>query len=160
MLPPTTWLMQEKSTSVSLVNQCKVITNQCQPVSSWRSLQRVQKTPFSIDSSRKMEFGCLWLRSRIRAHNKLSEAKQLLGLFDSVGPCFSINFYLPCINPRALICSIRWNQQKPRQAQTCVWTKQDFPSSLKARVKRINLLFVVSTVIYGMGKDGQKISGI
>ena len=29
----------------------------------------------------KWYFGCLWLRSRISAHNKLSEAEQLLGLF-------------------------------------------------------------------------------
>ena len=46
---------------------------------------KCQKVAFSSDSSINMFcFGCLWLRSRIRAHNKLSEAKQLLGLFQYI----------------------------------------------------------------------------
>ena len=45
------------------------------------SRQSVKKSPFRVTLQEKWHFGCLWLRSRIRAHNKLSEAEQLLGLF-------------------------------------------------------------------------------
>ena len=41
---------------------------------------RVKKSPFRVTLQEKWHFGCLWLRSRIRAHNKLSEVEQLLGL--------------------------------------------------------------------------------
>ena len=51
-------------------------------------LQSVKKSPFRVALQGKWLFGCLsgWLRSKIRAHNKLSEdlEEQLLALFQYI----------------------------------------------------------------------------
>ena len=75
--PATCWARN----SVSTVTIMWLYVSSCLP------LQSVKKSPFrqiSSDSSRKWILGCLWLRSRITAHNKLSEAGQLLGLFQYI----------------------------------------------------------------------------
>ena len=95
--PPTTCRAPAQSSSVSLSvrSQLSVNWHQLRLVSTNYSLvsmciklsasSKCQKVAFSSDISRKMTFWLslslrLWLRSRIRAHSKLSEAKQLLGL--------------------------------------------------------------------------------
>ena len=62
----------------------------------------VKKSPFLVTLQEKWHFGCcLWLRSRIRAHNKRSEAAR--------GPV---------------------SQCKLKSPRTCVWTGQYFSSKL------------------------------
>ena len=90
----------------------------------------------------KWFFGYRWLRSGIRAQNKLSEAEQLLGLFQ-------------CNLLFALYQSSSLNSHsKPEINEGCTWTSQDFSSWLAGS----NLLCAVSA--YGMGKEGQKSSGL
>ena len=56
-----------------------------------------EEDALTSDSSRKWLLGCLWCRSRIRAHNKLSQAVV------SSWICLSTSFSSPCINPQALM---------------------------------------------------------
>ena len=58
--------------------------NKHQPVSKCIKLSvssKCQKVTFSSNSSKEWLFGCLWRRSKIRAHSKLSDTEHLLGLF-------------------------------------------------------------------------------
>ena len=66
--------------------------------------------------------------------------------------CVSTPFSLPSINFQALILTISWNRLKA--IRTCFWTRQNFCSPLTGS----DLIFAVST--YGMGKEGQKSSGL
>ena len=104
-----------------------------------------QKSPFQVTLREKWLFGCFWIRSsRIRACNKLPEAEQLLDLCQYI-ILFALHF-------QALICTISWNQWKA--IWTCLWTRQVFCSQLTGS----DLIFAVSA--YGMGKEGQKSSGL
>ena len=67
------------------------------------------------------------LRSWIRAHNKLYEAEQLLGLLQYTF-LFALYQSWTLIEIELLKCIISWNWRKSRQ--TCVWTNQDFSSSI------------------------------
>ena len=113
MPPPTTaWLLMA-CTKQPKVNSVSTGFNYYQLVSSCLPLQSVKKSPFWVTVQEKWLDGWLWLRSRIRAHIELSEAEQLLGLFQYI--------YL-CINPLALISTISWNQRK--SCKKHVWTNK------------------------------------
>ena len=45
----------------------------------WLSSQSVKKSPFRVTLQEKWHFGCLWLRSRIRAHHKALWGRTALG---------------------------------------------------------------------------------
>ena len=61
--------------------QCSAVLNQCILVSTSIKLvfcvKKCQKVSFRVTYQEQWLFGCLWLRSRIRYHNKLREAEQL-----------------------------------------------------------------------------------
>ena len=82
MPPPTTCWAPAQSSSLS--TQCqKVLTiiNYYQVICLFKVSK---KSPFQVTLQDKWLFGYLWLSSRIRAHNKLSETGQLLGLFQYI----------------------------------------------------------------------------
>ena len=70
-----------KPCSANSVSTSLVVSTSINWVSTWLSLQwQNLRVTLSSDSSRKMAFGCLWCRSRVRAHFKLSGAEEPLGL--------------------------------------------------------------------------------
>ena len=112
MPPPTTCRAPPRRRKNSLVS------TQCQSVSTSIKLYQVvclfkvsKSRPFWVTLQKKER--CLWLRSRIRAHNKLSEAGQRLGC--KLG-LFQYIYLLPCINPWALIGTISWIDESHTQA--------------------------------------------
>ena len=123
----------------SSVNSVSTSINQFQLASSWLSLQSVKKSPFQVTPQEKWRFGCLWLRSRIRAQNNLSEPEQHLCLF-KLNLCFAL-YQSSSSN---LHCKLKLTKSR----WTCVWTRQDFSSQLTGR----DLLFAFSSHV--MGKEG------
>ena len=81
MLPPTTCRLLCAGAVSTQCQPDQIVSSLYQLVSSWLTLQS-DKVTFSSDFSslRKWLFGCFWIRSRIRAFNKLSEAELLLDL--------------------------------------------------------------------------------
>ena len=76
MPPPITCWVPAQSSSVSTLCQLvpSIVSSQCQV----GCLLQLTKSPCQVTLQGKWLFGCLWCRSRIRAHNKLSEAEKLL----------------------------------------------------------------------------------
>ena len=89
----------------------------------------------------KWLLGCLWCRSQIRAHNKLSEVEKHLDLSQYI--------FLFTLHQSSSSSRNPWNSR-----QTWVWTSQVFLSLLTWSHK----IFAVRA--YGTGKEGQKGSGL
>ena len=79
------------------------------------------KVPDEVTLQEKWLFGCLWLRYRIRTHNKPSQVGQLLGLF----PCI-ILFGLY----QSSSSNLHYKLKSTKSRRTYVLTKQDFSSSI------------------------------
>ena len=93
----------------------------------------------------KWLFGCLWLRSRIRAHNKRSEAEQLLSLFQYI--FLFARYRFPSKNAQCKLNSMKVS------AELCL----DRTNFLVV-AHRKQPIFAFST--HGTGKEGQKSSGL
>ena len=110
------------------------------PTTCWSPVQTspvsTQCQSFQATLRAKWLFGRLWLRSRIRAHNKLSETVQLLGLFQC-----NLLFALYQFSNSNWHCKLKLMKVTADQCQ-------DFWSDL----------FAVSS--YGQGKEGQKSFGL
>ena len=65
------------STSINLYQLVSTCINSSASLS-------VKKSPFRVTLQEKCFYCCLWLKSRIRAHDKLPEAEQVLGLFQYI----------------------------------------------------------------------------
>ena len=77
----------------------------------------IAKVTFSSDSARQMAFCCLWLRSRTRAHNRLSATELLLDL----RACLSESSSFSCIIPQPTTSTESCSQQKSNEI--CTWTR-------------------------------------
>ena len=69
-------IVNSVSTSIIVSTSIKFISTSIKLADS----SKWQKSRFQVCLQEKWLFGCFWIRSRIRAFNKLSEAEQLLDL--------------------------------------------------------------------------------
>ena len=139
--------------------QSHSVSTQCQLASTWISINSASSwLPLPSDKSHLDKWllkknGCLavcatlWCRSQIGAHTVANSLRQ-----KSSWICLSISFSLLCINPQALICTLRGNQWK----SFLIWvgTIQVFLLLLTWN----NRHFAGSA--YGIGKECQKSSGL
>ena len=149
MLPPTTcWAPALNSVSTLIQLETwykKILLYQA----SWPTLQSDKSHLFKwLFEPRKngfLAFSGSW--SDLGLELVTSSLRQ-----NSSWTCVSTSFSLPCINFQALILTISCNRWKA--IRICLGTRQDFCLPLTGS----DLIFAVSA--YGMGKEGQKSSGL
>ena len=149
--PTTCWAFAQSST---VSTQCQQKSTSINSVSSWLSLpgEKVPKSPCQVTRQEKWLFRCLCCRSRIRAHNKLYEAKKLWDLSQYI-------FLLNLFTKHQYSSSYSQCKQKLMKVLSDLSLLVDKPSFLIIAYMKQQTFSVCAYVMETLEREGQKSSG-